>query len=364
MNNNKSISNTISFLRFPMIVGIVLIHSGFPHNFCSWGGYPLYEFTFNFFSKGIASLFVPIFFFISGYLFFHKQAFDKYVYIGNLKKRVNSLLIPYILWTIIAFVVFALFQYFIPELQSGSHKPIKDWNITEFITNCFWRYGEEGAPFVGQFWFLRDLMIICLLSPIIFHLINRLRCIPVLCIGILWFFEIGRFFVPGTIGLFFFSWGAYYQITKKNFLISFNNIFYVTCLSIPLFIIDAATKAWCYNEMIHSMGILLGIPLIFSIGKACVEKKKWKMPNLLCESTFFVYAIHEPYYDQIKKIMFKYINIVQNNIIANIELILLYFLMVTIYVCALVFCFKILKRWFPTIINVLSGNRSKIVKVN
>ena len=300
---------------------------------------------------------MPVFFFISGYLFFNKPLFNKEVYKNNIRKRIRSLLIPYILWTLIAFSVFAIFQILMPELQSGSHKPIKDWDFFEFIINCFWRYGEEGSPFVGQFWFLRDLMIICLISPILYFLIKKLSYYPVLCFGLLWLFEIERYFVPGTIGLFFFCWGAYYQIEEKDFLHFFDKIIKLSWFSIPLYIFDAASKTYCYNEFIHSLAILLGIPLVFTIGRYFVENKRITIPNILYESTFFIYAIHEPYYDQIKKIVFKNISISQNSLMANMELIILYLLMVVIYISILVGLFYILKRILPSFTKVLIGNR-------
>ena len=74
-------SETISYLRFPLIVLVVMIHSkfdgvvvngvGLMHD----GGFPCYSTISTLVSNIIASIAVPLFYFISGFLFFFKTAF-------------------------------------------------------------------------------------------------------------------------------------------------------------------------------------------------------------------------------------------------------------------------------------------------
>ena len=71
-------SETISYLRFPLIVLVVMIHSkfdgvvvngvGLMHD----GGFPCYSTISTLVSNIIASIAVPLFYFISGFLFFFK----------------------------------------------------------------------------------------------------------------------------------------------------------------------------------------------------------------------------------------------------------------------------------------------------
>jgi surface polysaccharide O-acyltransferase-like enzyme len=64
-------SQVISFLRFPMIIGIVLIHSGIEMDY-NFSEYVIYDMIVT---KGIIGILsrvcVPLFFMISGYLFFY-----------------------------------------------------------------------------------------------------------------------------------------------------------------------------------------------------------------------------------------------------------------------------------------------------
>lgn len=89
-------SETISYLRFPLIVLVVMIHSkfdgvvvngvGLMHD----GGFPCYSTISTLVSNIIASIAVPLFYFISGFLFFFKTAFFSFdVYCSKIKKEQN-----------------------------------------------------------------------------------------------------------------------------------------------------------------------------------------------------------------------------------------------------------------------------------
>lgn len=108
-------SQTIDLLRFPLIIAVVFIHNtGLPSNYVIpvLGTDSFYTclsiYNKVFFSHVLAHIAVPIFFFISGYLFFIKTPIlTKEIYIDKLKKRWNSLVIPYLLWNIFPILVVA-----------------------------------------------------------------------------------------------------------------------------------------------------------------------------------------------------------------------------------------------------------------
>lgn len=98
-------SKIISLLRFPMIIGVVMIHSGI--SIKNIDNYYIYNYLVD---KGIIGtltrLCVPLFFFISGYLFWINGTFNTATYINKLKKRGRSLLLPYIFYCTLAIFVF------------------------------------------------------------------------------------------------------------------------------------------------------------------------------------------------------------------------------------------------------------------
>lgn len=81
--NTSLLSKTISALRFPMIFVIIYIHVVLGRwqdgSIVVEGGTSLYEiFRFSF-VEGVARIGVPLFFFISGFLFFYYDDFSKNV---------------------------------------------------------------------------------------------------------------------------------------------------------------------------------------------------------------------------------------------------------------------------------------------
>ena len=162
-------SETISYLRFPLIVLVVMIHSkfdgvvvngvGLMHD----GGFPCYSTISTLVSNIIASIAVPLFYFISGFLFFFKTAFFSFdVYCSKIKKRAKTILIPYLCWNLFVILLLLAAESVFPGLLSGKNKLVVDYTFTDWL----WSFYDtshinptvEGAfPICYQFWFLRDL---------------------------------------------------------------------------------------------------------------------------------------------------------------------------------------------------------------
>ena len=95
-SNDQLISSVITFLRFPLCVAVVYIHS-LVLEYVGWDRelYPLTTYLYQIISVNIAGIAVPLFFFISGFLFFYNvEKFDVRVYMNKMKKRIYSSLIP------------------------------------------------------------------------------------------------------------------------------------------------------------------------------------------------------------------------------------------------------------------------------
>lgn len=77
LSNDKILSETINFLRFPLIVGVVFIHTILTgvnigqSVLVKQGDFPLHDILQHLISNEFASIAVPLFYFISGFLFLH-----------------------------------------------------------------------------------------------------------------------------------------------------------------------------------------------------------------------------------------------------------------------------------------------------
>lgn len=208
------IKNNLSFsfnaLRFPLCILVVFIHSegGYPDNTSYWFR--------HFFSHELCSFAVPIFFIISGYLFFHKfsNKFDLTLYQKKLHSRIHTLILPYIGWNIIT-----LFLDFFKYLR---HE--KTWinydvaTFTDIVKLTLWS-NNNGYPIDLPLWYIRDLIILCILSPIIYY-INKYKRVGesfILLLIVTYIFSIIK--LPFNItGLLYFSIGAYFSIHNKNLI--------------------------------------------------------------------------------------------------------------------------------------------------
>lgn len=133
-------SKTIDFLRFPLIVGVILIHTS-PASLVVNGTYqdaisvyPVYSTLYTLCSQILARLAVPIFFIISGFLFFyHTPVFDKSAYWSKLKKRARTLLVPYLLWNALVILFYFFAEMYLSGLYGGKGKLVSQYGVNDYI---------------------------------------------------------------------------------------------------------------------------------------------------------------------------------------------------------------------------------------
>ena len=210
MTDEELQSKSIDFLRFPLIVGVVLIHAHFSNvimngvnvNILHEYSCPIYDTTSYFFSELIGRIAVPLFFFISGFLFFYRsKEFSLSVYRHKLKNRGRSILLPYLFWNLMIISYSILIQT-IPGLSSSTNQLMDMYSLTDWL-DAFWSI-NGGCPICYQFWFLRDLIVMILFSPLIYILVKYFRWFSVFVLGVLWYFN-WWFSLPGfSIAAFFF----------------------------------------------------------------------------------------------------------------------------------------------------------------
>lgn len=95
MTNEELLSRTVNFLRLPLIIGVVMIHSRIGTSYIAEGVYPIYTTISHIISNILARVAVPCFFIFSGYFFFRKvDHFTTDVYREKLFKRARTVLLP------------------------------------------------------------------------------------------------------------------------------------------------------------------------------------------------------------------------------------------------------------------------------
>lgn len=370
MTNGDLQSQTISFLRFPLIIGVVLIHSRFSEVVVNGVDlmkneiFPIYSTISYLFSNVFSAIAVPLFYFISGFLFFHKTvSFTGRIYWLKLKKRARTILIPYIVWNLLIIALFFMTQTFLPELISGKNLSISDYTISDWAW-AFWNTnmingsatGTEGGsyPICFQFWFLRDLMVVMLFSPLIYFLLKKLRQCVILCLGILWFwgwwFDITGFSITA---IFFFSAGAYFSIQKKNFVECMKPLLPVAIILYVLVVIaDLCFLNRQLAGFLYSIEVLIGIIVSVTLVAHFIEKGKWRVNSFLADSSFFIYAYHGMTLTFVMKFMFKLLEPYSEGMMLT-----LYVLCPTITILIGLFIYKYMKKYLPKTTAFITGGR-------
>lgn len=369
MNNSidykKLDSAIITKLRFPLIFSIVLFHARFQNvNFVdanvSLETVKWYDY-FTYCLESIGHIGVPLFYVISGYLFFYKnEPFNGNVYKHKIKKRIKSLFVPYVLWNVYSLALIVLASVVVPQYMSGRHNIINNFGVLE-LSKYF--YAVDGNnPINGPLWFVRDLMVVSLCSPIIYYFIKRC-CQPFLVLmGILWLFGVWDTSICGLYGFsssafLFFSIGASFSIKHKylcKFTIWGGKIIPIYIL---LNVLDNLMRGVFPNhELMHKLCIFIGILAFIEFAVICVNKGSLKIFDNLSEYSFFLYCYHATVVLFLKKLLLKFVNF-NSIMVANIELVFFYMIIVLLIVIIGYVLYYFLRRTFPKFNNIIMGSR-------
>lgn len=367
MSGDELQSRTIDFLRFPLIVGVVFIHTDFSDivmkgvKQISFVDYPLFSHIFFLFSKVIFEVCVPLFFFISGFLFFYKTAgFSMEIYLQKLKNRVRSLLVPYVFWNLLVILFLLLAQSFLSgSLVSGRNKLITDYSLLDWLWS-FWDtsqvnpHSEKSLPVNSPFWFIRDLIVVVLFSPIFYILIKKLRTYAVIILGLLWIFN-PFFYLPGlsTVSFFFFTAGAYFSINNKNFVSGMRPML---SIAVPLYVLLVVAQLLFLNKSwwvdLYCAGMSIGLIATVSVVAHFIGKESWRTNRFLANSSFFIFAYHRLPLVFVIKFLFKLLK-PQSEVL----LLFLYFFCPVIIIVFGLMIYSFLKQFWPRFMAIVSGGR-------
>lgn len=351
------LSQTIDFIRFPLSVAVVLLHCGYEsysgfEDVLTISDYPIFSLLYSF-TRLLIRIAVPLFFFISGFLFFYKTTDYSFgIYWEKLKKRTHSLLIPYIIWNSFILIGYLITQTYFSTPSSGSIDDIRNYGIVDFL-RVYWDGASGNAPINTALWFIRDLMVLCCFSPLIYFLVKRLNIYYLGILFILWMTDMWFHTVGFSIvSVFFFSAGAYFGIYKKNFIVLLcpNNWRYylisylaISCMCLYLRNIDGGG---CAN-----IAILMGILCILAICAYFIKKGVWKPNTFLAESSFFIYCYHLSL-AFLRKYIVRFLH--PDSDFAWIGVYLLFPTIIVLLGLAILY---LLKRYCPRIVAVITGGR-------
>ena len=300
------------------------------------------------------NLAVPMFYAISGYLFALSYQPTWQNYIQQVQKRVVRLIQPILIWTSLFLLLYYIAQSTpsTAHLFSGANKLIADYDWTDVLD----AYAgiKSGFPFAGQYWFLRNLFVMCLAFPVIAWLFKHARFAGFisLCIGCyaLRFFNQ---FIADTI--LFFCVGAYlatndriitYIAAKKATI--FASLFAVfTIIAFVGHIV--ASLGWLYQSVFY----FFALTGLITIGKVVLHSLSKGIGNkvlLLSGGSFFIFLIHLQLLMFLKRAAYKVLHVDSAP-----EVLVLFFIVPVIIIILSYLLYFGLKKWMPGLLGVVTG---------
>ena len=358
MKLDKLSSDRLNILRFPLVVCVVYVHAYNTEVGLANGvigslnvGF-LFDFLRNLISQGFARTAVPLFFLISGYLFFAGFAWSLKNYRKKIYSRVKTLLVPFLFWNVFTLILFVIGQNH-PEIQgyfSGNKEPISTYGVYDYFNAVL---GIERLPISYQFWFIRDLIIMVLLAPLMYVIIKNMPHLFFVGIFVLWFIDCWPLYIPNVEAVAFFYAGAYFAKTNGS-LYSLDRYGIVVMTSyFGVLLLDALTKLYEYNIYIHKTGVLIGVLYLLVLSKTLAEMRRVRVVLLWAGGcSFFVFCVHEPLLMIVKKITYKLLSPNSDIVLFGLYIfvpILVIFISIIIYIN--------MKIITPRLLHVISGGR-------
>jgi len=341
-------SDTITWLRFPLIFFIIMLHCYSVQRL--EGNHELYFKILYPFSLWLGETGVPGFFFISGFLFF----LSKKSYSNKLRTRIRTLLIPYLLWNFLLFALYlaAYATGFSPEINGRS---IADFSIADYL-RLFWDRGsfDNGnfVPLLCPLWYIRNLLIMSVLSPLLYYMIKYTREAFLLTVSVWWLITYDNAFIPQTF--LFFSLGAYFSILAINPLQMVEEKKGLFIFLFAIFAIGDIISHTIFgtpiNLQIHRLSLIFNLSALLLLADYCV--KHHYTNQLLPNSAFIVFCVHYPIVIMLRKVC-----ITKFSEATDAIHILLYLICVIISTLLSIGAYQLLDKYLPNVKRVLSGNR-------
>ncbi len=340
--NENQFRNKTTFFSFILICGVIFIHTYnlevyevVPSN--SLLGDCVYYFERYF--RFIQNACVPFFFLISGYLFYRN--FDTKKIIEKYLSRFKSLVLPYLVWCSIYYLYFVFLSNISFFQQLIGNTSIVHLNIFSWLD---WLWNDEYYVF----WFIKDLIKLISISPIIYYLLKNHRKIRNGTF-ILFLFVLNNFNIislPFKPNIFYLI-GAYIGINCKK-LPKANNVILnkISCISVLLLLLICIPLI---NGEMHEILILMLCGSLW-FGVNLVTTFDWTLP-WWCKISFFIYCIHDLILEALEKIFLFAFG--KHVIFALLDY--LFMPSITIMLSSVIAYF--LKRRTPKIWNLLTGGR-------
>lgn len=306
----------------------------------------------------ICAVAVPLFYVISGYLFFIKRPECFGDIMPKIKKRCRTLLVPYLLANILTFlfyVVLNLITRYVPTFDSIVNFKVLDTVVAEGVWPTV-KLVFIDPPIAFQLWFVRDLMVVVFFSPLIFLLLkwtSKRRITANIIFALLIACIIFQPEIPFGSATLWFTLGGALAMNRTDLSTSHDAIYSIPALVIYLLLCGfngfglLPVKLMILIPVIGIIALWYAYDAIESL-YPCLGNNRYLL--LASKYTFFVYLCHEPLLNIFKKLPLLISRSEPTFIIAYISIPILFYLIACV-----------VGRWikgeFPKLYSIYTGGR-------
>lgn len=353
MTNSETRLFFINNLKLLLIIAVVIIHSDLANELSVEHNFVCY--VVDFISGTVCnSVAVPCFFITSAFLFFRNiKKFTAKVYLNKLYSRVHSLLIPYIIWNVIACTLF-LFKVY--KLHFDGLGIVEDGSLNwaNFLTGFFYIDQAQSEPFAFAFWFIRNLLVFIVLSPI-FRLISHDLITLMTTIAVFHILGFSTYYGE------WFAFGAYLGLYHKDLaLFNFNKGLWIVAA-----VFVASGCAMHYFMTYGQEGVLRAITHYVVVISAFILLLKWAKRiehtqsllnnSRLISATFFIYAFHQLFCRQTRVFWETFLGCNQPN--SEVQVLTAYILTIVTLIGISFVVYLLFNRLSPKLMQIVTGGR-------
>ena len=346
-----------------LIVFVVFIHNNFTVESIAESGQNIvfHQNEFGswvqlFITQGIARCAVPLFFLFAAFL----QAKKNDNYKTLLKKKFFALFVPFVLWTAIYAFYFAGIKLLIlkiaPQFIANPNETALNWTTLDWFHKLLgYKLKPDGdfelPGFAYQFWFIRDLIILVILSPLFKTLIKK---VPVGFFALLCILYVSstRIYFVATQALFYYSLGLYWGMFDFNLFEKIDKVPYKEAVS--LYLLCFFVEKLFENKVFGAFRVILSCIIFLKVSKSIIENAKlFAITEYLAGFSFFLFAIHTPALNELLKKVWLAVFPMKNTFFSLFEYFGVAFLNIIIGTAIGI----ALKKLCPPVFSVLNGGR-------
>ncbi len=361
----EEVSRRIVALRFLLIVLVVFIHNNYTAETVAEYTATGRTLIFNqgefgrwvqlFFSDGIARCAVPLLFLFSAYL----QGLKEEPFKVTLQKKFRSLFLPYVIWIGAYGLYYTVGKWLVAQWMPGLLGNPADvftiWSGSDWLHKIL-GYGPEhdGLPgFAYHLWFMRDLMILVVLTPALKFLARNLSggFFAAVCV---WYILSPP--VPGVSSqaVFFYVAGLYWGMFRIPLLAVLDSVSWKEAAALFLALFFSTYVFSVQGESLYWLMVLAACLVLLKFSRLlCRHERTFSVVARLSGYAFFLYAVHTPVLNVVLKKVWLHFFPMTNTFFSLFG----YFGVTVLTVVAGTGAGVLAKRLCPEFYSVLTGGR-------